>query len=285
MTVQTAVQMWSKHSGDVISEGGQKYKASIQEAYSVVCDPSDTLRDVSNAPGLPYIGTLYPGSSQIRVRSLKPQQVSPIYWIVDIGYEGSFGPAGITDSPLNEPPIIKWGKTETEEPVDEDLDGEPICTVNGEPIEGITKTISDVTCSIQRNFAAVNLAAIYQYLHSVNSDTFLGFAPGVCRMTEFSAEQVWAETGGGYWRASAGFQFRWPYNTTPAKAWYARVRHEGFRVKVGTDIVNAKDAEGQPASKPVLLASNGTEETVPSSAHWLEFEIYQKLPYSSLGLT
>jgi hypothetical protein len=276
--------MWSRHEATARTERGKRNHASIREAYQVICDPTDTLRDVSNAPGLPLLGSLYPGFAQIRVIEMTPRQVSPIFWIVDINYDGSYGPGGVADSPLNERPKVKFGKIESDEPVDQDANGSPIVTANKEPIEGVTKKLSDLTISIERNYAGVDLAATYQYLHSVNSDTFIGFAPGVVRLTDFSAEEMWAEETGGYWRVHAGFQCRWPYNTTPQKAWYARVRHEGFRVKVGSNIVHGKDAEGQPVSKPILLKSDGTEETNVSNANWLEFQIYQPLPYNALGL-
>ena len=275
--------MWSRHDASLQTEKGKQNKASIREAYQVICDPTDTMADVSNAPSLPGLNAIYPGTSQVRVRTMNPRQVSPIYWIVEVVYEGKYGPFGVNDSPLNERPIIKFGKTESEEAIDQASDGAPICTVNGEPIEGVTKTISDVTISIDRNYAGVDLAATYQYLHSVNSDTFVGFAPGVVRLTDFSADQVWDEEAGGYWKVHAGFQCRWPYNTTAAKAWYARVLHEGYQVKVGSVIQHAL-LEGQPVSKPVLLKSDGTYESTPASAHWLEFQIYQSLPYNALGL-
>lgn len=283
MTVQTATKMWSRHDAGLQSERGQRFKANIREAYQVVCDATDTLRDVSNAPGLPSLGTLYPGFSQIRVTDMAPRQVSPIYWIVEVTYSGNYGPGGVTDSPLNERPQIRFGKIESDEPVDQDYNGAPIVTVNGESIEGVTKKISDVTISIQRNYAGIDLAATYQYLDSVNSDTFLGFAPGVVRLTDFSAEEVYSAEQGGYWRVNAGFQCRWPYNTTPQKAWWARVRHEGFMVNTGSVIQHAV-VEGQPVSKPVLLKSDGTIEPNKNNAIWLEFQLYQPLPYNALGL-
>lgn len=282
MTVQTATKMWSRHDGALRSEGGRRFHATIREAYQVVCDPTDTFRDVSNAPGLPTLGTVYAPFQQIRVTDLNPTQISPIYWIVEVTYTGNYGPGG-GSSPLNELPDIKYGKREREIPVDEDWSGNAIVTANDEPLD-VTRTVCDIVINIERNYAAVNLAATHEYLHSVNSDNFMGFSPGVVRLVDFSAKQEYAEESGGYWRVMAEFQCRWPYKTTAAKAWYARVLHRGRKLKVGSDIVNAFDDNGQPSIEPVLLASDGTLETDSSSAHWLEFQIYQPLPYNSLGL-
>jgi hypothetical protein len=35
---------------------------------------------------------------------------------------------------------------------------------------------------------------------------------------------------------------------------------------------------------PVILKEDGTRETDPENAHWLEFQRYGSLPYAALGL-
>jgi hypothetical protein len=103
-------------------------------------------------------------------------------------------------------------------------------------------------------------------------------------MIRFSAKQQWDEDDNGYWAVSASIQFRFPYNTTPEKAWYARVRHEGYYEKVGSRVVHAVDANKERVSKPVLLKSDGTRETNANNAHWLEFKRYGALSYGALRL-
>jgi hypothetical protein len=287
MTVQAATEMWSRYGGDVSTTDGKTFNANIQRGFQVVTDPSDLLEDVLFAPNLPRLGDLYAGSSQIRVKKKVPKKISPVLWTVGVTYEGEFGPDGLEDSPLNKPPEITWGKAESEEPIDQDFQGKPIVTANNEPIFGITKSISDITVSIKRNYIGVDLPATHKYLHSVNSDVFLGFAAGLGRMTQFNAVQQYDETFGGYYTVTAGVQFRWPYNTTANKAWWSRVRHEGFMVRKTPDDEpeRAKDRkENKETSQPVLLKPDGTEQTDPEQADWLEFQIYQPLPYNALGL-
>ena len=86
-----------------------------------------------------------------------------------------------------------------------------------------------------------------------------------------------------YWSVNAKIQFRFPYNTTPDKAWHSRVRHEGFYEKIGTKVVKAA-VNGEPVVKPVLLKADGTRETNPDNAIWLYFPRYKPLPYAALGL-
>ncbi len=284
MAVGEAVRMWSRHDGEVTTENGITGQAVIREMYQVTSAATDTLASVLDATNLPLMNDIYPGTDQVRVKRRAPRQVGPTFWHVEIVYEGPIFPA-FEKGPLDVPPIIKWGKVESDEPVDQDRNGNPIVTANGEPIEGVTKKISDITVSITRNYASIDLAATHQYLHSVNSDTFLGFSAGTGRMTQFSATEKFEDAIGGWFEVNAVIQFRFPYNTTPARAWWARVLHEGYYIKDASGMIKrAQDDDGKDRTKPVLLKSDGTIETNSANAHWLEFEIYQPLSYQSLGL-
>jgi hypothetical protein len=134
-----------------------------------------------------------------------------------------------------------------------------------------------------------------RYRRAVNSDNFLGWPPGTAKLMKFSASNVFGETGG-YWEITAQIRFRYPYRTTAEKAWYARVRHEGFYEKIdlsgpgaGTRIVRAVDGNKEPMTRKVLLASDGYRLPVPAEgeeqiANWLEFKLYDSLPFNALGL-
>lgn len=283
MTVQQAVKMWSRNDGGISTTDGRKYKASFSEAYQVIADPGDTKLDVFQAPGLPLINDLYPGTATVYCTEKSPQQVSPIFWIVGVTYQGEFGPGGPSENPVSQPPDITWSDTETSEEIDEDFDGNPIVTANNEPITGVTANIPDQVLSVRRNFSSINLYGISQYRRSVNSDLFQGWPAGTAKLVGYSAKLV--HEFGGYWEVNARFQFREPYRTTPDKAWYARVRHEGFYVRTGeTSITRAYDDNKEPTVRPVLLNADGTEKTSGDDANWLEFKRYQPLPYNALGL-
>lgn len=285
MTIRGVTRMWSRHDADI-----QDSRVSITENYQVVHDHDDNWAEIYNAvdpdTGLrvPVMHDVYEENGLVlaatRVNSSKLTQVSPIMSIVTITYEGT--------DPTIEPTAgikVSWTDTESDEPIDEDFDGNPIVTVNREPIEGVTTKIADQVVTIERRFLDFNAYLINAYRHSTNSDTFLGYLPGMARLVRYSAS-----LNGGMWDVSASIQFRYPYRTTPAKAWYARVRHEGYYVKDGSVIRRALDSDltagspGEPVVKPVLLKSDGTIETNPANAHWLEFKRYGSLPYNALGL-
>ena len=283
-TIYTVDKMWSRTASDAsTSEGGQRFDISFQEAYQVTCSPDTTVLEIYQAPGIPAANSLYPGTHSVYCVSAAPQRVTPVYWIVPVSWAGEFGPAGPEDSPLNTAPKISWTDVETDEAIDVDYNGSPIVTVNNEPIEGVTKKIADQVVTIQRNFASFSPSATAAYRDSVSSDVFLGFPAGTARLVRFSANLVTGD-GPSYWDVTAGIQFRYPYNTTPRKAWWSRVRHEGYYEKRGGLIVRALDEDNEPTVKPVLLKEDGTRETDPEAAHWIEIQKYGELPYNALGL-
>lgn len=275
-----ATLMWSRDSFGIASDRGLRKTATIKSGYQITCPVGYSVQDVSAVPGLPLTNSSYPGLSDMRLRKKDFTKVGPTYWICIVTYEGT------NIDPVQEPPEIEWSDSTSSEAIDEDWDGNPIVNVNNEPLEGVTMDVADLVLSVKRNFRTFSPALQFQYRHSVNSDTFLGFPAGCGRLTKLSGKQQWWQDGAGYWSVSAQIQFRYPYRTTFAKAWYARVRNEGFWVKdeVAGRLVQAIDQAGQPTQRPVLLKEDGTIERNPEAATWLEFKRYQSLPYAALGL-
>lgn len=289
MTVQAATKMWSRDGGSITTTKGTDRKATIQEGYQVVCDPTDGVSEVLDAVDLPRLGDRYGGVGVIFCKKKSPSRVSPVLFVVQVDWEGDIGPGGQDDHPVNQPAEIAWSNQDSEEAIDEDFLGNPIVTVNNEPITGVTAKISDQVLTVKKNFYDVNLYALSQYLKATNSDVFYGWPAGTGRMIRYTANQAFIEsdTTTAYWQVNASFQFREPYRTTPNKAWYARVRHEGFYVRDASGKVGRAfdEKNKEPVTTPVLLKEDGTREPDQSLAHWLEFQIYGSLPFSALGLT
>jgi hypothetical protein len=127
----------------------------------------------------------------------------------------------------------------------------------------------------------------------VNTDTFLGvFPPGTALITQFEANSV-TTNDLVYWRQTTGLQFRTGEpNTTNAKAWWRRVRAEGFLVTVDSvlgggakDNVRAVDKNGEPATKPVLHDKTTGEEILdPEDAQWYEWKTKKTRPFGAISL-
>lgn len=287
MPAGPALEMWSRQVGGASSPDGKRRSVTMTRAFTVTLAPDDPLEEVYNSAGLPLVNQTYPGTLFVILRDLKPQRVSPIMAIVTAEYSGEIGQGDITSSPLDNPTIITWSNNVTEMEIDEDFDGNPIVTANGEPIAGITERFSDQQCTVEKNFATIDIYAIRAYLRSVNSDEFLDWPPGTARLMSYSAVNQIVDGAAGFWKVTATFEFREPYRTTADKAWYKRVRHEGYLVRdsAGDDPHIAWDQKTKSiVSKPILLKADGTQETDPALATWLEFKTLGSLPYSALGL-
>ena len=281
MTVQNVTKMWSKTGGSLSSE---KLTAidqvwGVTEGYQVLAQVGDSVDVVVAAAGIPLIGSQHPTGIDAYVESVSPEQLSPIFWQVMVGYRGL-----VDDSAVD----IEWTDSQTTEPIDRDFYGRAIVTANNEPVEGLSMDIADQIVVIRRRFLSIDTAAIGAYRRSTNSDTFLGWPPGTARLVGFSAKNAFlAGAPNERWDVTARIQFREPYaNTTPAQAWYKRWRHEGLYVRdtVGGPRRRAVDGQQQEMTKPVLLKINGIEETNPDNAVFIHTQVYGSLPYAGLGL-
>ena len=288
MTISSVTRAWSRSSGQGTSDDGNKLTLSFTEGYQVVHTVDTTDLELLTAADLPATGSLFPGTFAA-CKTIGPiTRIGPIYSIVAVSYEGEVGP-NVNDSPLNQPPVYKWTDTTSNEAIDQDWDGNPICTVLGETIEGVTMDLADQSLNITRNYALFSPWITHNYRHATNSDPFANYAPGTARLIAFSADSV-SNEGFPYWVVNATIQFRFPYNTTAAKAWYARTRHQGYYCIVNGRRVRCTDENQEPTVGPALLKADGTQirrrpdGTLDSEPIWLEWKRYNSLPYAALGL-
>jgi hypothetical protein len=285
MAVVDVTQMWSRDGGSASGERTDRYYRTYTRttAYQVlVDDPATNLNEIENAAGIPSIGDLYPGSNIVRVLRKTPVRHSPIFWQVDVEYEGD-------NSFTTNRPIIRKGSVTSSEPVDQDWFGRAICNANFEPVEGLSRDVTDTAITITRNFASINDDLVLDYHEATNSDVWYGYSPGRVRLVNHQAEQIFAneQTSVGYWKVTATFIARRGYRVTPDKAWYKRYRNEGLYVRVGTPpntrIIRAVDDNKSPVTRPILLKEDGTRETNPDNAYFLHAQVYGSMPYNALG--
>ena len=287
--IRSVDKMWSRTGSDAnYSDNFRRLDIGFEEAYQVLHDPNEPLLNIYQAPGIPAAGSPFPGFPFVVAESAAIETVSPIFSIVNVKYRGEIGPGGpvAEPSPLFAPPKIDWDDVETEEEVEEDWDGFPLRTRNGEQYKGFRRPIADQTVTVRRNFALFNPYVQARYRQSVNSDTFLGWPPGTARIVKFSASNVIDRTLG-YWEVTCTVQFRYPYKTIPKHAWYKRVIHEGLWERVGTGAnqrIRLAQVEGKDVTKPVLLDEFGYRLPEGALAYFLEFKIFDDLPFNALGL-
>lgn len=289
-------QMWSRDGFSISTDNGIQRKAKIQTGYQITAPANFTVEQVRALLNI-QTGQPYPNLPTIFAKNFDFQKAGPTYWTATVSWDGEFGPGGAHIAATQTPPEVTWSDVETEEEIDETFDGKPITTANGELIEGVTVKLADQIVNIRRKFNSFSPAATHAYRHSVNSDEFLGYPAGTARLVRFTAKQVYEEGGGGYWDVDASIQFRYPWRTTPERAWYARLIHQGFLVRMakpgGTPdangnlpsvIVNGAEGFDDKLTRPVNLDEEGFQLADGADPHWLEFQRYPPLPYNALGL-
>ena len=297
--IGNATKMWSRqNSNATLSENFRRMDVAFTEAYQVFTTHDTTELEVYLTPGLPQVAQSYPGFPFVYATATSVDRVSPVFWIVTVEYKGELGgvgggssTGGVEPSPLFAPPIIKFDDVETEEEIDVDFDGNPIVNTSGERVRGVKALFSDQVLTVTRNFAVFSTFTQAVYRRSVNSDTFQGWPPGTVKCMKLSADNVF-DSQIGYWKVTGVFQFRFPYNTTPDKAWYNRRVSMGLKQRkgrTGTDrnkLIPTVDAHKQPATTPQYLDQDGIQieniETTPP--FWQETKLYGSLPYNALGL-
>lgn len=290
-TVNQAIKMWSNQSSNATtSENFRKLEVTFSETYQITTSADAGELDVYTQSGLPGVAQPYPGFPFVVAEAAQLQRVSPIFWLATINYRGEIG--GITQSgggsepsnptsPLYAPPRITWDDVETSEDIDVDFDGDPITNTAGQPVKGVKALFSDQLLTVTRNFLVFNTYTQAVYRRSVNSDTFLGWPAGTCKLMKLSAQNV-IDQSFGYWQVTGVFQFRFPYNTTPDKAWYARYVSTGLKQKDSLGrLVDVVDDNKLVVTTPFYLDANGRKTTTP---YWIETKLYGSLPYNALGL-
>lgn len=274
--------------------------ATAQLRFNVfVSSPEDNEAIVKLSPLIPYEKSRHPYFGGLRCIGIDISRSGPLHFEVSADY--SSPPYKDEDQqeqgPLAQPTQINYFTITSEEPIEDALNGRPIATKVGEPIEGVTRPISDLGIRLQKNFATFDPSSFYTYIDCVNSDTFLGFSPGVLRIASITAdEQFFTDENDNeipYWSVSVEIHARKPYRVPAAKAWYKRVRHEGYYIKVDNQngkiqYARATDENGVPVTKPVLLNSDGTRKDIPEDdfdveADWRLFEVFEQVSFSSMG--
>jgi len=261
----------------------RKFTVTVTTQYGDVYAPT-VLADNR----LPKNGSSHPSSPWFRCRSATAKRVSPIMFECDFQYKSETKDE--EENPLKAPPDISYSTLSSTEEIDEDINGSPLNTAAGEPLTGIKIPVGDLSATITKNLASFDPSSIYYYTNTVNSDVFLGFAPGVVRVHNISAKIVYAEDLT-YWTVTVQFHFRYPVRTEAARAWWKRVRHEGTYYleddpfNAGTPILTtAKDDNGDRIGTKVMLKPDGYKETDNTIAHWVEFEVFRTTNLSGMGL-
>jgi hypothetical protein len=299
MAVIYVDELFSSGIATATDEKGLITATATRNFNAFVNNPADNEGIVKFSPLIPADKSPHPYFHGLRCNNVSVQRRGALHFEVAVSYESppykEPDENGQEQGPLTQPTQINYFSITSEEAIEDDITGKPIVTKNGEPIEGLTRPISDLGIRLQKNFASFDPATFYLYSDCVNSDTFLGFPPGTLRIASIQAdEQFYTDEEGNeiiYFNIQVEIHARKPYQVPAAKSWYKRVRHEGYYIKESNSSnksVRALDNEGMPVSKPVLLDDKGFQLPIPANAltvtaDYLLFEVFEQISFASMG--
>lgn len=257
---------------------------------------------------VPLIYAAHPYDPWLFVKSKSVETIGPFHFRVMVNYDCTLDIDTQTPiSPLLQPPEISLTFAGSNEPIDTDTLGLPITNSAGESFDPpIIKDHSDMVLRYSRNEQTFNMLVAGDYKDAVNSDTFLGFAPGHVLCTVFVSEQMRAANLI-YYRVR--YEFRIRYDEVKARdasgdiqtyvfGWIKRIRDEGFRELTGEtnpdgspEYREITDEKGMKISQPHLLNGSGKKLSDAAiqnpplpEACFLKFDVSKKRPFSALNL-
>lgn len=270
--------------------------ATASREFTAICEAPhfDNIRAVKQYGGCPREKSGHPYDSALRCVNLRVGSgKGHLDFVVKADYRSLPYSDADDQNPLNQPTVVTYGSVTSEEAIDEDWNGAPIATKVGERFQNVTRQFTDQTIQLKKNFADYDPSAFDMFRDAVNSDSFLTFAPGRLKVMSIGADEQFYE-GVPFWSVTVNLQDRKPYRLTNYKAWWKRIRHEGFYQAVPDRAANGAPARcldnfTRPTTTPQPLDANGVQivlrpdNTPSSNITWLEFQLYPYVSFAAMG--
>jgi hypothetical protein len=260
---------------------------TAQRTFDIVLDTGidDNSVTVRINAALPRFRDPHPSSLALRVDDVKVNRETVILYKAIVSYKSSKAPEGTdpNESPLNLPVDIKWAPAKSEREITEDADGNAIVNDGtDERIYGVMRPFTDLQATLTKNFLLFNPVSIYLFNDRVNSDTFLGFPPGVAKIESITADSAVADDLS-YFVTTMVVLFRAPYQTTAEFAWYHRELRRGFQELKAGKVIQAVDDEKKPVTVPILLKADGSRLPTGDPPEFKLIKKFSTLAFNSLG--
>lgn len=140
----------------------------------------------------------------VQARSTK----SPYLWEVDVTFDTDRILSMITDNPLNQPPVIRWGFNKCERPLLRSNDGVPVVNSSKERFDpALTYEEIRPLLTITRNVATFSASNAYQYHNALNAETYLTAPPLTAKINSITGDQQ-LSNGILFWQETTEIEFR-----------------------------------------------------------------------------
>jgi hypothetical protein len=287
---------WSgQTTGVSIESDGVKGTTDVTRTFNLTPNFSGaTTVDALAAAGLPLRNSAHPQNPVLRARQFNASQLGPQYFQVTVGYQAlTSDPNDPSQNPLAQPAVVSFSSVTQEVEIDEDVNGDPIETVNGEPLVGVTRPFTDLVITVSRNLPTFNPVSISTYMNKVNSATWYGLPAGTVRIMDIQAQNQFSEDFE-FWAVTISFQVRRGYGSvTDAKAWWHRCAHQGYIIKqvspAAIGYAKADPADdftdgGTTVAQPVMLDLTTGERLASGTGAYIDFQVLETIDFNTLNL-
>lgn len=252
----------------------------------------DLERQAVYARGIPRQGQVHPSDPSIWVVSVSAARVAPLYCEVTVVY-GKIDQTDLTsgadpdNNPLNAPEQRSWEFEQSQEPIDRDAAGRPICNSAGQSLDPpVMREVGDPVLTVVRNESAFDEGRAVRYSRATNSDAFFGVEPGHvrCRITgQYVVEGAWT-----YWRVTYVCRFRedgWKERRVD-KGFFSVMKDAAGKPRANSDgsaMLALNQAQGGEGAE-FLLDGKGGRLRKGAAPVFLEFDTFKRLPFGPLKL-
>lgn len=289
MAVVSATRDWSKRNLRTSRDGSQ-----FDDGWTVIVEPEEGIDPrvmILDSGLIPLRGDPHDEVFGVVCRAHNFTALGPRAWSVIVTFETVSVSQPGTD-PTLAPPQVRIGGESYDEPIDTDLDGNPVATTAGEPFDPpISRKVTDLVIDYTCNVLAydLNLAWLFALKDKVNDKAIPGLGGAGQVLVDGSPEANLVRSPDGslpdYYQVSLRLKIREPYddgNAPPNSAWFQRVLNQGYRhLDDEGNLLTATDDAGIPFNQKVLLDAAGKITTTP---YWLYFRIYEEADLSGLNL-
>jgi hypothetical protein len=276
----------SQQTGVAIESDGVKGTTDVTRVFNLTPNFSGaTTLDALYAAGIPLRNSAHPQNPILRARRFNASQIGPQYFQVTVGYEAlTSDPNDPSQSPLAQPAVVSFSSVTQEVEIDEDRDGNPIQTVNGEPLVGVTRPFTDLVITVSRNLPTFSADSISLYMNKINSTPWYGLPAGTVRIMDIQAQNQFSEDFE-YWAVTISFQVRRGYGQIiDAEAWDHRCAHQGYIVKVGGQKIHALTTDGLTVAQPVMISKATGEQLADGVGEYISFPVLDEIDFNTLNL-
>lgn len=203
-------------------------------------------------------------------------------WIVTATY-GAFDAitagGGPDNNPLLMPIDIEWSFRNQEKVCQYDVNNKAILNTANDPFDP-PLIIDDPRplLTVVRNEAIADIEALYSYRNAVNSDPFGPWGPQMARVVNIRPKSLFHQYVGWYWQVTYEFEFNPPDGYRP------KVLNMGMRkISQTTNQPVPIVLNGVPVSQPMLLTQFGYLAKPTDEPYWLQFQVYNELPFDYFG--